>query len=180
MSDSGSPARSAIRDAAHRLFADRGYAGVSVRAIAADAGVDPALVIRHFGTKQRLFLETMQVELPMLGTLDGPTEQLGERWMRALLDADDETRSIYLALLRASDVGDVRSQLHAAHERFVQELAAHLEGPDAARRARVGAAVVGGLLSSLWVVGDEELSALPRDELVRRFGLVLQAAIRPA
>ena len=52
-----------------------------------------------------------------------------------------------------------------------------LPGDDAETRARAGAAVIGGLLSSFWVVGDATLAALPREELVRRFGAVLQTAI---
>lgn len=43
-----------IRDAAMRLFADRGTAAVSVRDIAAEAGVSPSLVIHHYGSKDAL------------------------------------------------------------------------------------------------------------------------------
>ena len=46
--------RAIIRDAALRLFADHGAGGVTVRQIAAAAGVSPALVIRHFGSKDGL------------------------------------------------------------------------------------------------------------------------------
>lgn len=47
-------ARARIRDAAIGRFAADGVAGASVRAIAADAGVSPALVIHHFGSKDAL------------------------------------------------------------------------------------------------------------------------------
>src|SRR5690606_10975075 len=43
-----------IRDAAVRLFGSTGYAATTVRAIATEAGVSPALVIHHFGSKQAL------------------------------------------------------------------------------------------------------------------------------
>lgn len=46
--------RAIIRDAALRLFADHGADGVTVRQIAAAARVSPALVIRHFGSKEGL------------------------------------------------------------------------------------------------------------------------------
>jgi len=55
------------------LFAERGYAGVTVRQIASAAGVSPALVIHHYGSKERLravleervaaFVESMLAEL---------------------------------------------------------------------------------------------------------------------
>ncbi|WP_158853905.1 TetR/AcrR family transcriptional regulator [Saccharothrix deserti] len=47
-------ARARIRDAALARFGADGVAGTSVRAVAADAGVSPALVLHHFGSKERL------------------------------------------------------------------------------------------------------------------------------
>lgn len=169
--------RVAIRDAAARLFADRGYASTSVREIASLAGVDPALIIRHFGSKEGLFLETMKLEFADLD-YDGPLETLGERLIRSLLDADEHVRGVYLALIRASDAGEISSSLRAAHERgFVAPLAARLTAADAELRARLAAALVGGLFYSLWVVGDATLLALPHDELARRYALPLQAVL---
>lgn len=66
-------AAAAIRIAAMRLFADRGYADVTVRQIAAAAGVSAALVIHHYGSKENLravleervaaFVESMLADL---------------------------------------------------------------------------------------------------------------------
>jgi AcrR family transcriptional regulator len=66
-------ATAAIRIAAMGLFAERGYADVTVRQIAAAAGVSPALVIHHYGSKDNLravlddrvaaFVEAMLAEL---------------------------------------------------------------------------------------------------------------------
>ena len=171
--------RVAIRDSAVRLFAQAGFAGTSVRDIAGDAGVDAALVIRHFGSKEGLFLETMRLEFDRLD-LDGPVESLGERVIRSLLDADEHVRGVYLALIRASDAGDVSSALRAAHEEgFVAPLAARLDGPDADVRARLAAAMVGGLFYGLWIVGDETLLATPHDEIARRYGAALQVVLTP-
>src|ERR1700752_1197302 len=47
-------ARAVIRDEALRLFAARGPDGVTVRQIAAAAGVSPGLVLHHFGSKEGL------------------------------------------------------------------------------------------------------------------------------
>jgi AcrR family transcriptional regulator len=171
--------RDAIRSAAERLFARRGYAATSVRDIASSAGVDAALVIRHFGSKEQLFLDTMRVEFDGLD-FDAPLDTLGERLIRSLLDADDHVRGVYLALVRASDAGEVSSALRTAHETdFVAPLAARLEGPDAGIRARLAAALVGGLFYALWIVRDEALLATPHDELARRYGALLQRLITP-
>ena len=63
--------REAIARAAGQLFERHGYTGTSVRAVAAEAGVDPALVIRHFGSKEKLFLDTMDLQGHFGGVAQG-------------------------------------------------------------------------------------------------------------
>lgn len=65
-------ARAVIRDEALRLFADRGPDGVTVRQIAAAAGVSPGLVLHHFGSKEGL---RRAVDEHVLGLFD---RMLGE------------------------------------------------------------------------------------------------------
>ena len=181
MTAARTPTKEAIRAAAARLFPVDGYAGTSVRDIAAAAGVDPSLVIRHFGSKENLFLETMQLELDYQPLLDGPIETLGERFIGFVLLPDDQVRGVFLALLRASDSDGVGPRLRQVHEdAFVAPLRSRLEGPDAELRARLAAALVGGLLYTLWVVGDERLLAADHTDVVQRYGALLQALITPA
>src|SRR5436309_15989280 len=64
--------RADILEAARRLFAERGYAGATMRAIAAEAGVDAALVVHFFGNKATLLSQAVdwpfdpEVEMPKL------------------------------------------------------------------------------------------------------------------
>lgn len=176
-----SPTRERIRDAAARLFGERGYAGASVRDIALAASADPALVIRHFGSKELLFLDAMQVPFDELPLLDVPLEALGRRFVAVLLDADEGLRGAWLALVRGSDRDGIADRLMAVHtEAFVAPLRRRLDGPDADLRARLAAALVGGLLYSLWVVGDEALLAADRSEVADRYGALLQRLLTPA
>lgn len=172
--------RTAIRTAAERLFAARGYAATSVRDIAAAAAVDPALVIRHFTGKEPLFLATMQLDLELEAVLDGPIGSLGPRLIAYLLDADEHTRGVFLALLRASDTDDVGTRLREVHDAgFVEPLRRRLTGPDRDLRASLAGALVGGLLYALWVVGDERLLATDHADLARHYGRVLQDLVTP-
>lgn len=174
------PTKDAIRDAAARLFPVNGYAGTSVRDIAGAAGVDPAMVIRHFGSKEGLFLETMQLEINAQVLLTAPVDELGERFVEFLLEPDEHVRGIFLALLRASDSDAVVPHLRETHDAaFVAPLLSRLDGPDAELRARLAAALVGGLLYSLWVVGDETLLASSHRDIARRYGALLQELITP-
>ncbi|MEP7191918.1 MAG: TetR family transcriptional regulator [Actinomycetota bacterium] len=73
-------ARATIRNAALRLFADRGPDAVTVREIATQAGISPALVLHHFGSKDGLRAE---VDAFAAKAFDGifedlPVEELAE------------------------------------------------------------------------------------------------------
>jgi AcrR family transcriptional regulator len=86
----GSPdTRDAILAAARDQFADRGFDGASVRQIATSAGVDPALVHHYFGTKDGLFLATIEAPMDPRQVLSaavvGPRELVAERLLRAAL-----------------------------------------------------------------------------------------------
>lgn len=167
--------RDRIRRAALALFRERGFARTSVRDIAARAEADPALVIRHFGSKEALFLDTVALTIDDEPLLDVSAESLGRRFVEVLLDDRLDTRGIYLALVQGSDEPEIAARLRRAHEQtFVRPLRARLSGEDAEVRARLAAALVGGLLYALWIVEDGGLLALGRDTLVDRYGALLQ------
>ncbi|WEK13006.1 MAG: TetR family transcriptional regulator [Candidatus Microbacterium phytovorans] len=172
--------REAIADAAASLFATDGYAATSVRRIAREAGADPAMVIRHYGSKEQLFLHTMQVLPGDALRFDEPWDTLGTRIVEYVLDADDRLRSVYLELIRGSDAGRIGSALSAAHEEnFVAPLVEVLRGPHAELRARLVAAMVGGLMYALWIVEDENLSRTDRADVIAHYAPALQRLITP-
>lgn len=178
MRQSGPASRTAIWEAARRLFPANGYAATTVRDIGVEAGVDPSLVIRHFGSKEQLFLSTMQVDFETQLLESAPLEGLGERFIDFLLTDAEQVRGVYLALLRASDSGQIGSQLREVHDsNMVAPLARRMTGADAPLRASLAAALVGGLLYSLWVVGDETLLATDHRTVVARYGALLQSLI---
>src|SRR4051812_7837944 len=74
--------RSAILDAARRQFAERGYDATTVRDIAAEADIDPALVIRYFGSKDDLFVLAAHLELKLPPLDQVPRAAIGEALVR--------------------------------------------------------------------------------------------------
>lgn len=174
----GARSRDAIRAAADELFASRGFANTTVRDIAALAEVDPALVIRHFGSKEKLFIETMESASGQALDLAGPVESMGERLVHYVLTAEPGARTTFLALVRASDTGNVGTAMRISHEQgFVMPLLQHLTGPDREIRARLVAAMVGGLMYSLWIAQDETLLRLSSNEIVAAYAPALQVLI---
>lgn len=100
--------REKILAEARDLFAEKGYDGASLRAIARAAGVDPALVHHFFGNKEGVFIEAMRfpvdpsVVLPRV--MAAPRDRLGEAVVRTFLEVwgDDDRRAPMLAMLRSA------------------------------------------------------------------------------
>jgi AcrR family transcriptional regulator len=100
--------RDGILEAARQLFATRGYDATTIRGIATEAGVDPALVHHFFGSKDELFLTVLQVPETVMsqvpGLLGGDLEQAGERLVRFFLGLFEspDTRAAILTTLRSA------------------------------------------------------------------------------
>ena len=79
--------RNAILEAARLLFSTRGYDGATIRDVAAEAAIDPAMVIRYFGSKEELFIRAaaIDIRLPALDSL--PREEVGEQLVRGFLES---------------------------------------------------------------------------------------------
>jgi len=98
--------RARIVDAARRLFAERGYAGASIRAIAAEASVDPALVHHYCGSKEDLFREALAFPVDpariAASVMADGVEAAPERFVRTFLELWDspETQPALLSFLR--------------------------------------------------------------------------------
>lgn len=104
--DSGT--RDAILDAARDLFAERGYDGASIRAIATAAGVDPALIRHFFGDKDALFAAIVadrssipeRIAMAMSGSEHSLGERIADTYLR--MWEEPETRAILFSLVRSA------------------------------------------------------------------------------
>jgi AcrR family transcriptional regulator len=147
--------RDALLRVAASLFARDGFATTSVRAIAKEAGVDPTLIIRHFGSKEGLFLEAASFEDVLTSSFEGPTETLGVRLVEHIIGMDRRSRGVYVALVRASDSPDVQARLRQVSESvFIRPLIERIRGEHAELRAHLVAAQISGLLAALSVAAD--------------------------
>jgi AcrR family transcriptional regulator len=99
--------REAILDAARRRFGELGYDGATIRGIAADAGVNPALVHHFYGTKERLFAAAMSLPVVpgeiITSVLGAERDRLGEQFYQRIGEV------LIGTLLRVWEVADVRT-----------------------------------------------------------------------
>jgi AcrR family transcriptional regulator len=178
--DSGT--REAILDAARARFARSGYDGATTRGIAAEAGVDPALLHHFFGTKERLFVAAMR--FPMLPSeflsdvVTAERDRLGEVIVRLVMQIwdDPDARSTALGLLRSAVTNEgaarmLREFVSSAILSVVQRAAAT---PDADFRASLVASQVVGLAFARFVVEFEPIASASADELVTAIGPTIQ------
>ena len=115
--------RDAVLAAAREEFAQRGFDATTLRQIAARAGVDPAMIAHHFGSKQQLVLASLRVPFDpaaeVASVLDGPREELGARLLTRLLHVwDAPAGGAAVAALRAALAKDETAAL-------IREVALH-------------------------------------------------------
>ena len=177
-----SSTRQEILDAAARLFAERGYQGATMRAIAAAAGVDAALVVHFFGNKANLLSEAVQwpfdpeVEMPKL-LVDG-RRHVGRHLARLFVRTWDEegTRNPILTVLRASIVEPQAAEMMGQFLRrrlfgpLMQELGS--DRPDL--RGNLAASQLIGLGLIRYVQRVEPLASAEPEEVVAWYAPTLQ------
>jgi len=173
--------RGRILEVARQSFADRGFRSTTMRGVAAEAGVDAALVHHYFGTKDDLFLAALEVPVDpraVLPAVFAPgVEGAGARLLEAVLGVWDqpEGRRPLVSVLRAS-LGDAESTLlRDGFLRLVERgLGELLPGPDPRLRAQLVATQMLGLLLARYVLALEPLASLPRSAVVELVGPTVQ------
>lgn len=172
----------AICSAATRQFAELGYDRTTIRSIAAEAGVDPALVIHHFGSKQRLFVEAVELPFPpaeLIAQLaSGPRSQVGERVVRFILSvlADDEARARWIGLIRSAVTEPEATRVfrEILSTRIFRPLAEQLGMDEAPLRASLAGSQIVGVVMARHIVSIEPLASLDDERLVGAIAPTIQ------
>lgn len=173
--------RAAILDAARELFATGGFAGTSVRAVAASAGVDPALVHHYFGSKDDLFVAALQLPVdprvilaPVLA--EGP-DGAGERILRVMLsvwdDADHRLPLLAMARGLLEPTGE-RLMSQGFLPVVIQPLGQALGIDHPETRMPLFASQIVGLIMLRYVLEAEPLASMPVDDVVAALAPTLQ------
>jgi AcrR family transcriptional regulator len=151
------------------MFAERGYELTTIRAVAAQAGVDASMVMRYFQSKAGLFTAaiTTNLQVPDLGSV--PASRRGELLVRYFISRwedpahDDEM----IALIRAGVTSEtVAGQLQAVLSQLVTGPIAALGEERAAERATLIATQLLGLGLCRYILRFEPLASLPADDVV--------------
>ncbi|MFJ4467724.1 TetR family transcriptional regulator [Streptomyces sp. NPDC089424] len=174
------PTRESIVSAARALFLERGYKRTTVRAVAGAAGVDPALIAYHFGSKKGLFADVMRFQcahaLAADDVLGGDPATLPDRLIDAVtgLWEDADFRELTAQGDEAADV--IREYLE---RELLARLGEFLGGRDATARATAAVTVLGGLIYTRYLNPLPTPAALTPSEIRRLLTPALRAALTP-
>ena len=178
----GPDTRGQILASARRSFADKGFTGTTIRAVAAEAKVDPALVHHYFGSKDDLFLAALEIPVDPRALVPRVFEPgvagAGERLLRLLLSVWDDpaARLPLIALVRSSLTEETPETLlqQGILRMVLQPLRAALPEEEADRRVQLVASQMIGLVMTRYVLALEPLASQPAEDIVAWVAPTLQ------
>ncbi len=176
--------RTAILDAARRRFAADGFQKATIRAIAADADIDPSMVMRYYGNKDGLFAAAVDVDLGLADLGDIEPDRLGETLLRHAITVWEQppASEILLTLLRSSITDDrAIAKLRDIFTGQVMPAVLRVGDPDdAPRRAGLMATQVLGIALTRYILKLPPVVAMSSDQLVAYIGPTLQRYLTSA
>jgi AcrR family transcriptional regulator len=170
----GPDTRGQILSAARKSFADKGFGRTTIRAVAGEANVDPALVHHYFGSKDDLFLAALDIPVDPRMVLPTVFEEgvsnAGERLLRLFLSVwdDPQARLPLLALVRASLVQEGPDTLlqQGILRMILGPLRAALPAEEADRRVQLVISQMSGLVLTRYVLALEPLASMSAEDVV--------------
>lgn len=174
MRRSSAATKAVILSAARERFAESGYEGATIRAIAADADIDPSMVMRYFGNKDQLFAAAAEFDLqfPDLSGID--RSGLGTAMVSHFL-ARWEADEALIVLLRSSTTNaEAAQRITAIFAGHLLPVVAKLAPDEPVKRAGLIATQVLGMAMCRFVLRLPPVVDLSRDELVAALGPTLQ------
>ena len=173
--------RAAILKAAQELFAELGYARTTVRDIAARAAIDPAMVMRYFGSKDALFARATAIDLKLPDLTQTAPAQFGDRLIRHFLDVWEGPSSTgtLTILLRtsASDEAAAAKTREVFAGQVLPMLARVAEPAEVATRAGLISTQLLGLALCRYVLKVPPVVAMTPERIIACFGPLLQQHI---
>jgi AcrR family transcriptional regulator len=184
----GSPAtKAAVLEVARRRFLAEGYNAVTMRSIAAEAGVDAALISYFFGSKRGLFAAVLALSAnpadKLRRAIEGDPATFPERVLKALLETwDDEEHGAQLRIAVRAAMQDPEHGrlLREAIEREVFEtFVSFVGGASARRRSAAVATQLAGVVFARYILEIAPIATMPADELVRALAPGIRAVLTP-
>ncbi|MFZ5691879.1 MAG: TetR family transcriptional regulator [Pseudomonadota bacterium] len=169
--------RAAILAAAQEVFAAHGYERATVRDIAARAAIDPAMVIRYFGSKDELFARVAVFDLKLPDIDVGDRNRIGEALVRHFLSQwEDHANNGLAVLLRSAASNEYAAKkLRDVFAGQVMPALARIDGmAGSGERAALVSSQLLGLALCRYVLKLPPVVAMSREAIIKEVGKTIQ------
>ncbi|WP_037626268.1 TetR family transcriptional regulator [Streptomyces aureus] len=172
--------RAVILDAARRRFAAHGFERTTIRAVAADADIDPSMVMRYYGSKAQLFDAALDIDLDLPDLSAVPADGRAEALVRHFLHRweHDEAGDALLLLLRSAVTNEhAAGRMHAIFATQVAPALAGAAGPEQAARAGLVSAQLLGLALTRYILRIPTVTHLSPEQIVTTLAPAIRATL---
>lgn len=174
MRRSSAETKAVILAAARDRFAQSGFERATIRAIAAEANIDPSMVMRYFGSKDQLFAAAadFDLQLPDLSEID--REQVGARLVEHFMNRWERDEGLIVLLRSSTTNGEAAQRMREIFAGQLLPVIAKVNPDTPERRAGLLATQVIGLAMCRYVLQVSPVVAMSRDEVVEWLGPTVQ------
>ncbi|MBB4929621.1 AcrR family transcriptional regulator [Lipingzhangella halophila] len=176
MKRSSEESKETILAAARERFATEGYDRATIRAIAAEANIDPAMVMRYFGNKEQLFAAAAEFDLRLPDLADVERERVGAVLAAHFLDRWEGDEALMILLRGGVTKEDVAERMRGIFANQLAPIVNRLSSDpsEAPTRAALVSTQILGLALCRYVLRVPPVVAMSREEVIAWFGPTLQ------
>ena len=180
MRRSSEETKAVILAAARERFGASGFQAATIRAIAADAGVDPAMVMRYYGNKDKLFAAAAEFDLKFPDFAGTDRTQVGRSLVRHFLARWEGDEALVILLRSSATNGEAAQRMQEIFGTQLHPLVGSLVPADEAGvRAGLIATQILGMALCRFVLRLAPVVEMTPDEVVGWLGPTIQRYLGP-
>lgn len=174
MRRSSAETKAVILAAAKERFAQAGFERATIRAIAADANIDPSMVMRYFGNKDQLFAAAADFDLDFPDMAGVDSDEIGARMVTHFMNRWERDEALIVLLRSSTTNADAAARMQAIFAAQLLPAITKVNAVDPARSAGLIASQMLGLALCRYVLRLPPVVAMPREEVVSWLGPTIQ------
>jgi AcrR family transcriptional regulator len=174
MRRSSAETKAVILAAARERFAESGFERATIRAIAADANIDPSMVMRYFGNKDQLFAAAADFDLDFPDLSGVEADQLGAALVAHFMNRWERDDALIVLLRSSTTNAEAAQRMQQIFAAQLMPEIANVNAAEPARSAGLIATQMLGLALCRYVLKLPPVVAMSRDEVVSWLGPTCQ------
>jgi AcrR family transcriptional regulator len=179
MRRSSAETKATILAAARERFAESGFERATIRAIAADANIDPSMVMRYFGNKDQLFAAAADFDLDFPDLSDVAPDELGAALVAHFVNRWERDEALIVLLRSSTTNAEAAQRMQAIFAAQLLPEIAKTNAAEPARSAGLVATQMLGLALCRYVLKLPPVVGMSRDEIVSWLGPTVQRYLEP-